>query len=154
VLVGIAVGAAVGSAHTLFGTWAPANSTLARLLEWTGSHHYVSVTIAGTVVSTLWFFGAALFFGHRIPPARAAEIDRFFVTMRTPIEPTAEAVEENNSRGTLGIGRMCLVYSGFILLLILLPNPVTGRLAILFCAAFVGLVGYGLIRAGRPTTPR
>ncbi len=154
VLVGVAVGAAVGSAHTLFGGWVSSGSTLAALLEWTGSHHYVSVTIAGTVVSTLWFFGAARFFGHRIPPARAAEIDRFFETIKKPIEPAVELVEETNDRGTLGIGRMCLVYSAFILLLVLLPNPAIGRIAILFCAAFVGLVGYGLIRAGRPRASR
>lgn len=148
VLVGIAVGATVGSAHTLFGHWVPAGSGLAGLLEWTGAHHFVSVTIAGTVVSSLWFFGAAKLFGHRIPAERMAEINRFFETMRKPIEPAVEAVEETNTRGTVGIGKMCLLYSGLISLLLLLPNPLVGRLAILFCAAFVGLAGYGLLRAG------
>jgi Na+/proline symporter len=149
VLVGIAVGAMIGSAHTLFAGWVPPGSNLAGLLEWTGNHHYVSVTIGGTVVSTLWFFGVAYFFGNRIPPARMAEINQFFATMKRPVEPALEAVEQTNSQGTLGIGRMCLVYSGFILLLVLVPNPLTGRLAVLFCSAFVGIVGYGMIRAAR-----
>jgi hypothetical protein len=69
--------------------------------------------------------------------------------MKRPVEPALEAVEKTNSQGTLGIGRMCLVYSGFILLLVLVPNPLTGRLAILFCSAFVGIVGYAMIRAAR-----
>src|SRR5690606_34321249 len=86
----------------------------------------------------------------RIPPSRMAEINEFFATMKRPIEPAIEVVEQTNSQGTLGIGRMCLVYSGFIALLVLLPNPLNGRLAILFCATFVGLVGYGMIRAARP----
>ena len=153
VLVGIAVGATAGSAHTLFATWIPAGSTLAALLEWTGGHHYVTVTIAGTVVSSLWFFGAAALFGHKIPAKRAAEIDEFFRLMKTPIGPAEEAVEQTNHQGTLGIGRMCLAYSGFILLLVLLPNPLTGRIAIVFCASFVAAVGYGLIRASRVRPP-
>ncbi len=149
VLVGIAVGAVVGSAHTLFARWVSPDSGLAALLQWTGSHHFAAVTIAGTVVSSLWFFGAAALFGHRIPPQRAAQIDRFFETMHRPVEPGAEAVEEVNHRGTLGIGRPCLAYGVFILLLMLLPNPLTGRLAIAFCAMFMLATGWGLTRTAR-----
>src|SRR5690606_37916551 len=93
-----------------------------------------------------------LFFGHRISEKRMAEINEFFETMHRPVEPAREDVEQTNSRGTRGIGRMCLIYSVFILLLVLIPNSPMERVAVVFCAAFVALVGYGLIRASR--TPR
>ncbi len=149
VLVGITVGSIVGSAHNLFAPWVEEGSRLASLLAWTGSHHFAAVTIAGSVVSSLWFFGAAVLFGRRIPEKRMAEINRFFETMHKPVEPAEESVEQTNNRGTVGIGRMCLAYAAFIFLLVLVPNPIEGRLAILFCAAFMAAMGYGLIRAAR-----
>ncbi len=149
VFVGMTVGAVIDRAHVWFGGWFEPGTFMANLLEWTGGHPFPAVTIGGSVISMLWFFGVHLVFKNRIPAARMAEIESFFQTMRRPVEPATEEVEQTNSRGTVGIGRLCLAYGGFILLLVLIPNDLTGRLAIAFCAGFVALVGYGLIRAGR-----
>lgn len=153
VLVGIGVGAVVGNAGKLFGRFVSEDSVWAGRLAWIDSHHFVSTALSGATVSSLWFFSMALLFGHTIRPKRMAEIEQFFATMRRPVEPASEAVEEVNDRGTAGVGRMCLCYSAFILLLLLVPNGLGGRLAIVFCAAFIGLVGYGLSRSARRKRP-
>ena len=39
------------------------------------------------------------------------------------------------------IGMICYIYGSFICLLMLIPNPIQGRLSFLFCGGFVILVG-------------
>lgn len=151
VLIGMAVGAVVGSSPKLFGRFVTEGSVWAERLAWVGDHHFISVTFSGILISSLWFFGVAKIFGPRIKPERMAEIEQFFATMRRPVEPMAEAVEQVNTKGTHSIGRLCLLYSGFILLLVFVPNPLIGRLEILFCALFIGGIGFGLSRIKQKT---
>lgn len=154
VLVGMGAGSLVGSAPDIFGRFFEEGSIWMQRLEWIGNNHFISVTFTDIAVCSLWYFGMAALFGRRMSPKRVAEIDQFFRTIRTPVEPESEEVERVNTTGTLGIGRLCLVYAAFILLLVLIPNPMTGRIGILFCSAFVAAVGYGLIRASRrPPAP-
>jgi hypothetical protein len=47
------------------------------------------------------------------------------------------------------MGVLCSVYGGFITLLALLPNPMGGRLAFVFCGGVMFTVGWLLRRAGR-----
>lgn len=149
VLVGMAVGAFIGSAHKILDPFLTPGSGWSALLAWTGAHHFISVTIGGSVAATVWFFGVARLFRHRISAQRMAEINAFFDRMHRPVGPAEAEVERANERGTAGIGRVCLIYSGFIALLVLVPNGLAGRLAVLFCAAFVGCIGYGMTRFDR-----
>ncbi|OAM90511.1 hypothetical protein OH491_01895 [Termitidicoccus mucosus] len=149
VLVGMGVGAAISGAPRLLGGLVTEGSAWAGRLAWMGDHHFISVTLGGVAVSSLWFFGVAKLFGPRIRPERMAEIENFFSTMRRPVEAAAESVEQVNTRGTQGIGRLCLLYGGFIMLLALIPNGLVGRLEILFCALFIAGIGFALTRVGR-----
>ncbi len=153
VLLGMGVGSLIGNAHKIFGPLVNPDSFVAQVLEWTGGHHFIAVTIGGSVISTLWFFGIHLAFRNRMNPKRVAEIEEFFARMRRPVEPATEEVEHTNTRGTIGIGRMCLAYGAFILLLVLIPNTWVDRLAIAFCAAFVAGVGYALLKLGQRPPP-
>jgi len=47
------------------------------------------------------------------------------------------------------LGALCLVYGGFILLLMLIPNTSGGRLAFLFCGGVMFSVGVALHLAGK-----
>ena len=47
------------------------------------------------------------------------------------------------------LGALCLVYGGFILLLMAIPNQLTGRLAFLFCGGLLFGVGWVLCRAAK-----
>lgn len=149
VLAGIAAAAAAGSVPAWAADLFPADSSMGRLMVWAGQHRYVVVTLTGSVASTVWYFGAGWLFGARMEAQRVREIDRFFAMVRTPVEPEAATEESLNERGTGSIGRLCLVYGTFVLLLALLPNSWPARGAIGFCAVFVGGCGYLLLRADR-----
>ncbi len=149
VLAGIAAGAlARGVPPWAAGQLAP-GSTLGALAGWLGDHRYVAVTMAASAASTVWYFGASWLFGRRMPRARLEEIEAFFVRMKTPLEPQPAEELALNERGTGGIGRLCLWYAGFILLLVFVAHSWTARGSVLFCALFVAAFGYGLIRSER-----
>jgi Na+/proline symporter len=150
VFAGVTVGAAIGSAQTWIG-WlgVPPDGMAARLASWAGQNHYVAVTMGGALASTLWFFGASALFGRTVTAERLKRIDEFFTTMRTPVPPESIETAETDAMGTAGIGRLCLACAGFCALLLLLPNGMMGRLAIVFCTLFIGLAGWGLVRASR-----
>jgi SSS family solute:Na+ symporter len=151
VLAGIAAAALAGSAPLWALSWLEAGSPLAEFAGWMRDHRFVSVTLAGSLASTAWYFGAAWLFRNKLVPERTAEIDAFFAQMHSPVVEQGTAGEAENARGTAGIGRLCGLYAAFILVLALLPNGWAARGAIVFCALFVGGAGFLLIRAdGRP----
>lgn len=149
VLAGMATGALVGSAPGWILAHSAEGSGWHDAATWVLAHRYAMVTLGGSLASSLWYWGASGLFGHRIPAVRAAAIDEFMTRIRTPLAEEIPAGEAENSRGTQGIGRLCLVYAGFILLLLLLPNAAMARVAILFVGLFVGGFGFFLVRAGR-----
>jgi Na+/proline symporter len=150
VLVGIAAGALAGSGPGWASGWFPAESWTGQMVIWAQNHRYVSVTLSGALVSTAWYLAASWGWGNRMAPARVAQINEFFARTRTRIEPETEgATVAINERGTGGIGRLCLVYAVFILILAALPNPWKARGAIAFCALFVGGCGGLLVHFDR-----
>lgn len=149
VLAGIAAGALAGNGPGWMTGWFPEQSLPGQLVAWTGSHRYIAVTLTGSLTSTFWYFGASWLFGKRMAEARVQEIEDFFGKIRTPIQAEAMPVDAKTDRGASGIGRMCLIYGGFIFLLALLPNTWSARGAITFCALFVGGFGFLLLRSER-----
>jgi len=47
------------------------------------------------------------------------------------------------------MGLLCLIYGGFITLLAAIPNPISGRLAFVFCGLVMFGVGWLLHRSSR-----
>ena len=104
-------------------------------------------TIGGTIViGSAWYFFTSLFY-KSVPEAERARVENFFENLRTPVE------EKNTQDVQTSIykllGALCLVYGGFILLLMTIPNRVNGRLAFLFCGGVMFAVGWTLFRAGK-----
>lgn len=149
VLVGVAAGALAGNGPVWLAGRLPAESIFGQLMLWAGNHRYITVVLAGSTASTVWYLGAGWLFGRRIAAARLQQIDDFFVRMHTPVEQEVTEVDQTNDRGTGGIGRLCMIYGTFILLLALLPNPWSARASIAFCALFVMGFGFFLTRADR-----
>ena len=42
------------------------------------------------------------------------------------------------------LGKLCLVYGSCIMLMVLIPNPIQGRLCFLFCGGVVAVTGWCL----------
>ena len=76
-------------------------------------------------------------------------MDKFFVAMATPIDFEKEIGAGKDAVQSKTLGILCLIYGGFVTLMALVPNPLTGRLAFLFCGGLIGGVGWLLYRASK-----
>lgn len=104
--------------------------------------------LVNVTVGSAWFLATRLFWSSS-PPAYRARVEDFFVRMRTPIDFAREIGEESDSQQGIVLGMLCLWYGGFISLLALIPNPLSGRLGFLFCGGVVLIIGWALRRAAR-----
>ncbi len=101
-------------------------------------------------VGCLWFFGSILFW-NRVAATDRARIEAFHARMCTPVDFAKEEGPGNDAQQGNTLGFLCLCYGGFICLLALIPNPMTGRIAFVFCGGVVVAIGLGLRRAARRT---
>lgn len=107
----------------------------------------LGVVINLTVGSAV-YLGSSVFYKEP-NPTRKAEVDGFFKDLSTPV--TAEetgSVEKDSSQGK-ALGVLSMIYGGFVLLLCLIPNPLLGRLAFVFCGAVLLAIGYALANTGK-----
>ncbi len=102
-------------------------------------------------VGCLWFFGSMAFW-NRTPAADRARIVAFDERMRTPVDFEKEEGPGNDAVQGRTLGLLCLCYGGFICLLALIPNPLSGRAAFLFCGGAVVLIGWRLHGQSRRTS--
>jgi Na+/proline symporter len=110
----------------------------------------ISLTLILTVglvacVCAGWFFFTSLFY-ERSSMAYKASVEEFFVRLRQPMGTRdGEEVKENLTI-ELSIGRLCLIYGVFVILMASIPNPLSGRLAFVFCGGVMALTGWLLVR--------
>ncbi len=100
------------------------------------------------IVGSTWFLLTPLI-GRSRPEAEVQRVDHFFREMHTPVDFEKEeggAGSDNLQAKVMGL--LCLVYGGFITLLAVIPNPIEGRLAFVFCGMVMFGVGAALRRAG------
>jgi Na+/proline symporter len=104
-------------------------------------------TLGGTVlIGSTWYFFTSLFY-KGAPAAEQERIDHFFTNLHTPVDK--HGVEGVQTVIYKMIGALCLVYGGFILLLMAIPNRFNGRLAFLFCGGVMFGVGAWLFAIGK-----
>jgi SSS family solute:Na+ symporter len=85
-------------------------------------------------------------FYRRSSPQYQANVERFFTALRTPIDARRDGILDRDEVIYRLIGALCLVYGSFVLLLLLIPNPLSGRLSILFIGGTITLAGGVLYR--------
>lgn len=104
-------------------------------------------TIGGTViVGSAWYFFTSLFY-KSAPQEEQQRVDAFFKNLATSVENHGVGGVQTTVYKLLGA--LCMVYGGFILLLMAIPNKFTGRLAFLFCGGVMFGVGAVLWRASK-----
>ena len=109
---------------------------------WTYQQKLFSVFGAGT-----FGFLLSILFAPAVGSPHRLMVDRFFTTMKTPIDFEKEIGEGNDPKQLFIIGRFGLIVSGCITLMLLIPNPTQGRLAILALALVTGGISGLMIRA-------
>jgi Na+/proline symporter len=107
-----------------------------------GDLNIAATTAILVLACTAWFFGTMPFY-RGADRKYVEQVDLFFRDMRTPIDPAVEHGTDyaSDSRQYLMMGGQCLVYGGFIGVLLLIPNPASARIAILCCGALMAGTG-------------
>jgi len=113
-------------------------------------YRYFTPIFINVVVCSAWFFFTSLFNGLSSSEHRN-RVDKFFTAMRTPIDFGKEVGQGKDSVQSKTLGILCLIYGGFVVLMALVPNPLTGRIAFLFCGGLIGGVGMLLFQASKKT---
>lgn len=113
--------------------------------EWNFQQQFFGVLGAGTfgfLISTI--FAPALNSSHR------QMVDKFFTNMKTPIDFEKEIGEGNDLSQLMVIGRFGIAVTGFIALMLIIPNPIEGRIAILVLALIIGAISVLMLKASKP----
>ena len=123
----------------------------------------VPLSTFGFSLEATWTFQAKFFgvlaagsFGFLISipfaPLKGSEhrnmVDQFITTMKTPIDFDAEIGQCNDLAQLKVIGWFGAAIAVFIALMLIIPNPVDGRLAITTLALIIGSVSALMIKAG------
>jgi solute:Na+ symporter, SSS family len=106
----------------------------------------LAAVLINVVVGSAWFLGTMLFAEKR-PQRERERVEEFFQRLNTPIDFERECGVGSDNRQARTLGLLCMIYGGFTLLLVLIPNPLIGRLAFVFVAAVIGGIGLVLLRA-------
>jgi len=119
------------------------SQTLSEGFVWNFQQQFFSVLGAGS-------FG--FLFSMLFAPAKGSEhrkmVDKFINDMRTPIDFENEIGEANDLRQLTFIGRFGAAIACFVVLLLFIPNPLEGRIAILVLAVVIGVISVLMIKAG------
>ena len=99
------------------------------------------------VFCTSWFF-SSMFFYKREKKEYIKQVDEFFVEMDTPIIMDEEHIgeHESDSRQYGVLGKLCLIYGGFVMLLNFIPNSWEARIYISLCGLLILITGLVLKR--------
>jgi SSS family solute:Na+ symporter len=104
---------------------------------------FAAPTMVNILVGCTWFLGSCLFAEAR-PAEEKARTTEFFRMLHTPVDFHKEEGAGSDNLQAKVMGLLCMIYGGFILLLMAIPNPWTGRLAFAFCGLMMGGIGVAL----------
>lgn len=129
-------------------SWIPGLSGPYKPEETTTFYIFATLFVVGPAC-VAWFFFTSLFYS-RTTPAYREEVESFFASLRRPLDESETAGARENTGFLLTIGRLCLLYGGFIAVFALIPNTTTGRLCFFAGGGVIMLIGFGLLRIYRP----
>ena len=95
-----------------------------------------------TSVCVGWYCLTMVFYRHD-GTAYEKQVNEFFTEMTTPVDTDEEhgPTYDSDARQYNVLGTLCLIYGGFVLLLVLVPNPLTGRLMIFAVGGVIAVAG-------------
>ncbi|WP_274620387.1 sodium:solute symporter family transporter [Colwellia maritima] len=103
----------------------------------------------GVLGSGIFGFLVSILFSPNKNSAHRQMVDKFFTNMKTPINFEKEIGESNDLSQLTAIGRFGIAVAGFIALMLLIPNPLEGRIVILVLAAIIGVISVLMLKAGK-----
>ena len=110
---------------------------------WTFQVKFFGVVAAGTLGFLISIpFAPAVGSDHR------NMVDKFITNMKTPIDFKTEVGESNDLAQLNVIGKFGAAIAIFIAFMLIIPNPMGGRLAIASLALVIGSISAWMIKAG------
>ncbi|MEP4079420.1 sodium:solute symporter family protein [Haloferula sp.] len=109
----------------------------------------IMAVVINLFVGSAFYLSTMLFYKEPTDPVRRDEVDTLFKNLNTPVESSEDGSEKMDSNQGKSLGVLSMIYGGFILLLALIPNEATGRIAFLFCGGVLLLIGYALKSGGK-----
>ncbi|QIA65423.1 transporter [Vibrio astriarenae] len=108
----------------------------------------VLLGIVGHLFITGGFFCLTTKFYKEPAKARSEELQAFWTDVDTPVveEP---GQDEYDRQQRLMLGKLILVFGVLVTLMVLIPNPMLGRLAFVFCGAVIVTVGGLLLKSAK-----
>ncbi|MDA8975150.1 Na+:solute symporter [Akkermansiaceae bacterium] len=106
------------------------------------------------LVGSVFYLSTMFFYKEPKDEARKVEIDTLFKNLDTPVVSSEEESEKGDANQGASLGMLSLIYGGFVALLCLIPNPMTGRIAFLFCGGVLLLIGYLLRKDSKKSSAK
>lgn len=107
----------------------------------------ITIILLNIIVCTSWFLFTKRFYKHSGKHTKKA-INNFYEKMETPLdEENAVSMSENGKDNTMG--NICIVYAVLLGFMILIPNPIQGRIAFFTCSIILFSIGFLLRKSTR-----
>jgi solute:Na+ symporter, SSS family len=120
-----------------------AGTFLSPVYEYIITNPFFMTNMIITPLCIGYFFLSRKFYKPNHYPKYVESVDSLFKDMKTPVDFDKEigAENDNSNQQAKTLGILAVVYGTFILSLVFIPNPMSGRLAILGCASI--MIGVG-----------
>jgi SSS family transporter len=107
----------------------------------------VAISLISHVVITGGFFCMTTLFYRGLPEEREAAVNRFFANINKPLHKREGDHAHLDNRQRILLGRMVAIAGILVMAMLILPNPLWGRLVFLICGAAILFVGVMLFFA-------
>lgn len=133
----------------------------ANLAQWFAAYHQsdnelndlkLALTTGILIAVCVGWFYFFVFLARKRNAQDEKRVETLFTQMNTPIDPVVEGGNEkynSDARQFDVIGKLARVYGVSILVLLILDNPLAGRLCILCCGGFISGLWLWLIGCGK-----
>ena len=107
------------------------------------------ITIAAHLVITAGFFCSTTFFYKEESDEHKQETDRFFADLEVPVVADFEQ-DEYDKQQRHKLGSMVIFMGTGVFAMMLIPNPIWGRMVFVMCALVILTIGLLLKRSAKP----
>jgi hypothetical protein len=107
------------------------------------------ITIAAHLIITAGFFCSTTFFYKEQSDEHKQETDRFFADLEIPVVADFEQ-DEYDKQQRHKLGSMVIFMGTGVFAMMLIPNPIWGRMVFVMCALVILTIGLLLKRSAKP----
>ena len=120
-----------------------------RIYSYVLTNKFVMTHLVGVPLAVVFLLLTRLWYRKCRGSEYERETEAFFTRMETPVDFEREVGNDNTPRQARLLGGLACGYGAFIALLLFIPNPPSGRIAIAAIAGTVSSIGAALLGYAR-----